>query len=280
MRRWAIFGAVALFLFGVAGVVLTFIPKLRDRANLAGCQHNLREVGLFAAHFSGPQPKQPRKAVDLVPAGTIVLPGVPPEDRLSWYVTILPGLDQKRQAVGPLLAGIDEKQPWSADPNQAAARTRLLVAICPGNPAAVIPDQPAPAQYVGIAGLGADAATLALPPPPAKAPPRAGCFRYDAPTPFEAITDGLSQTLLLGERSGDVGPWLRGGPGTVRGLDDSPGAKPLLGTGGQFGGNHPDGSNWLLADGSVRVFTDRTDPKLLYSFATIAGKDSDPIPGE
>jgi prepilin-type processing-associated H-X9-DG protein len=66
----------------------------------------------------------------------------------------------------------------------------------------------------------------------------------------------------------------------VRGLDDAPGAKPLLGSGGQFGGNHPDGANWLLADGSVRVFTDRTDPKLLYSFATIAGKGTDPIPGE
>ena len=53
----------------------------------------------------------------------------------------------------------------------------------------------------------------------------------------------------------------------------------LQGSDGQFGGNHPFGANWAFADGSVRFFTDRTDPKVLLGLATIAGKDSDPIPG-
>jgi hypothetical protein len=142
--------------------------------------------------------------------------------------------------------------------------------LCPGQPPEVDPKQPAPTQYVGIAGIGADAATLNFT-PPAPAPPRAGCFHYDGPTPFASITDGLSQTVLFGERSTDLGPWLRGGPATVRGLDNRPWAKPYIGLGGQFGGNHPDASNWALADGSVRTLTPRVDPKVLLDLATISG---------
>ena len=150
---------------------------------------------------------------------------------------------------------------------------KVLVLLCPGNPPNIDPVQPAPTQYVGIAGLGFDAAAIRFV-PPNPASPRTGCFRYDSPTPFDAITDGLSQTLLFGERSDDLGPWLRGGPSTVRGLDDRPEAKPLTGNGGQFGGNHPNASNWAMADGSVRSITPRAKPQVLFDLATIAGHES------
>jgi len=281
MRRWVVVvGLVGLMAFVVVGLVLTFVPKLRREAAEAGCANNLREMTLFAAHHFKPQPNVPAgKLLNEIPAGTIVLPGVAPDDRLSWVVAALPGFDQKRQNLGPLLAAIDRTKPWAADANQQAAKMRVLALLCPGNPPDIAADAPAPTQYVGIAGLGADAATLALR-PPAPAPPRAGCFRYDAPTPFAAIADGLSQTLLFGERSGDLGPWLRGGPATVRGLDDAAGAAPLIGAGGQFGGNHPLGGNFALADGGVRFFTARVDSRVLYGLATIAGKGTDPLPGE
>ena len=137
-------------------------------------------------------------------------------------------------------------------------------------------DQPAVTCYVAIAGLGPDAATLLLPPtgPP---PARAGAWRFDAATPFDRITDGLSQTLLIGETSNDLGPWLRGGPSTTRGLDDAPGAKPLIGAGGQFGGYFPNGANFALCDGSVRVFTPKTSPAVLFGMATIGGGEKEVI---
>jgi prepilin-type processing-associated H-X9-DG protein len=280
MRRWVLIGLVGLGLFTVVGFVLTYIPKVRRNADVVVCQEHLSAITLFAAHHAKPQPGvDPTKLPPEIPAGTIVLPDVPPEDRLSWYVRVLPGLDQRRQNTRAILGAVDEAQPWSAEKNQLAGRAKVVTLLCPGNPAISAADEPAPTQYVGIAGLGADAATLVLA-PPAPTPPRAGCFRYDSPTPFSAITDGLSQTILLGERSGDVGPWLRGGPATVRGLDDSPGAKPLMAAGGQFGGCHPNGANWAFADGSGRFFTDRVDPKVLFGMATIAGRESDPIPGE
>jgi prepilin-type processing-associated H-X9-DG protein len=120
--------------------------------------------------------------------------------------------------------------------------------------------------------VGADAATLPV------GSPRSGAFHYDSPTPFAAITDGLSQTLLFGETRSELSPWLRGGPGTVRGLIDAPGAPPLIGE--QFGGYFPSGANFAMCDGSVRMFSPRTTPRVLLGLATIAGKETDPVPGE
>ena len=281
MRRWLAVGLAGFVLLVAAGLVLTFIPRMRRAADEAGCANHLREIGLFAAHHADPKVGgDPERFPTEIPAGTIPLAAYGPDERLSWFPRVLPGLDQRRQNAAPLLAGLKPLEPFAADANLAAARVRLLTALCPGNVPPADPSAPAPTCYVGIAGLGADAATLTLPDPPLPAPPRAGCFRYDRPTPFPFITDGLSQTLLFGERSGDLGPWLRGGSATARGLDDGPGAAQLIGVGGQFGGNHATGANWGLADGSVRFLTDRIDPRVLFGLATIAGRGTDPLPGD
>ena len=280
MGRWVLVGLCGLLVLFVVGFVLTYLSKMRQAAAELGCTNNMRGLALFAAFQATGQGQPAVRKTDRIPAGTVYLADVPADDRLSWAAAVLPGLDQRRQDVVPLLTGIDPLAPWPADRNQQAARTRLPAFLCPSNPPAADPAAPAPTCYVGVAGLGADAALIVLPAPPAPAPPRAGCFRYDAPTPFDAITDGLSQSLLFGERSGDLGPWLRGGPATVRGLDDAAGASPLIGVGGQFGGNHPAGANWAFADGGVRAFTERVDPKLLFRLATIAGKETDALPGE
>ena len=277
MRPWILIGLCAFAVLFVVSVLITAIPKRRAAAEQEVCKNNLKNLALFADHHAHP-PKNvpPDKLRHEVPAGTIFLTGTQPDGRLSWVVGALLGVDQRQQNSSPILAAIDDAQPWAAARNQQAARMKVLALMCPGSPPDIDPERPALTQYVGIAGLGTDAATLNFV-PPGSAPPRAGCFRYDAPTPFDSITDGLSQTLLFGERSADLGPWLRGGPSTLRGLDDRPDAKPLIGGGGQFGGNHPDAANWAMADGSIRSITPRIEPKVLFGLATIAGKESDPI---
>jgi prepilin-type processing-associated H-X9-DG protein len=88
----------------------------------------------------------------------------------------------------------------------------------------------------------------------------------------------LSQTLLIGETNDDPGPWLRGGYSTARGLDDTANAKPLIGFGGQFGGFFPNGANFAMCDGSVRLITPDVTPSLLLKLATIAGGQSELAP--
>jgi hypothetical protein len=270
MRPWIIIGVAVLFGLIVVGVLITGLPARRAAADQEICRNNLKNLALFAAvHAHPPERFPPDKIVHEIPAGTIVLPGVPTEERLSWVVGALPGFDQRQQNTQEIAARIQIGAPWSAPANQGAARQKLLMLLCPGNPPEVNGEQPAPTQYVGVAGLGAGAATEPV------SSPRAGAFRYDSPTPFTAITDGLSQTLLIAERSDDLGPWLRGGPATLRGIDDSPAAPPLIGAAAQFGGNHPNTSNWALADGSIRSFTPRIAPRVLFSLATIAGNEGE-----
>jgi hypothetical protein len=272
VRRVTIIGFVLLLLL-VGGLVLSYIPKVRLKANLTGSQNNLRELALFAAHHAKPEPnRDDSKLPTEIPAGTIFLPDVLVENRLSWVVGVLPGLDQRRQSTAELLARIDRTQPWTTEPNQRAGRERLVVLLCPENPPDVLPDGPGVTSYDGTGGVGANAAALPL------GSPKSGAFRYDGLTPFEQIKDGLSQSLLFGETRADVGPWLRGGPATVRALDDSPGAPPLVG--GQFGGYFSTGAHFALCDGSVRMFSVHTTPRVLLGFATINGSETDPLPGE
>ena len=132
----------------------------------ATTQNNLRQLSLFAAHHANADPKKddPTKIPREIPAGTIVLSGIPPENRLSWFVYVLPDLDQRRQDVVGLMTQINQAEPWSAARNQEAARTRLAVALSPLDTPITASDQPAVTCYVGIAGIGPDAATLAPPP--------------------------------------------------------------------------------------------------------------------
>lgn len=283
-------GGVVVALFA-AGLLVTFIAKLRVTSGQETCRNNLRQLSLFAIAATEDRPdakpvfasekektsrpKLAAKELDrfrnlniapVIPAGTVANPALPPDRRLSWAPALIPELDQRRQNLSGLLASIDKAQAWDAGPNPSAARTVVHGLLCPGNP---IEANPAVTQYVGAGGVGADAATL---PPTA---PTAGCFRYDATTPLDAIGDGLSQTILFAEVSADAGPWLRGGPATVRALDPSKGA---IGPGKQFGGNHPEGAYFGMADGSNRFLTTRTDPAVLAALFTINGGAAE-LPG-
>src|SRR4051812_9005387 len=119
-RRVTVIGFVLLVLVAV-GVLLTYIPKARLNANLVGSQNNLRELGLFAAHHTNPDPKRDAsKLPSEIPAATIYLADTPPDLRLSWVAGVLPGLDQRKQNTAPLLSQIDPTKPWPAEPNQKA----------------------------------------------------------------------------------------------------------------------------------------------------------------
>jgi prepilin-type processing-associated H-X9-DG protein len=283
-------GVAVLLMVGLlaAGLIVVWINRVRADQDRTYCANNLRmlaqaseQVGLALPAGAAAGVVAPAMTAQ-VPPGTVVNPALPPEDRLSWVVPLLPLFDQRLQDTASVYAQIDLSAPWDAERHAAPARERLTVLRCLGNPPEH-GDGPAVTQYVGAGGVGPDAATLPLTLPPAGwppiAPPRAGCFRYDAPTPYAAITDGLSHSILFAEVSAELGPWLRGGPATVRTLDDGL-ATRAIGTGGQFGGNHPGGANFAFADHSVRFLTDRTDPEVLKGLFTIAGGAADPLPGD
>lgn len=180
----------------------------------------------------------------------------PPEKGHSWMVRLLPYLEQNN-----LYQGINLAEPWDSLANSQ-------IASVPYNFFNGTRPKTNESPYVGIAGVGRDAAELE------SRHPNVGVFGYRRATRIADITDGLKNTIMVVETSNQRGPWMSGGPATVRGLD--PDRPPYLGAGGQFGGKG--GGIALYADGSVRWLSKRIDPKVFEALATIHG--GEPVPEE
>ena len=279
---------IALLMVGVClGLLLCSIGKVREAACRMACRNNLKQMGIDLHNYQDQQSR--------FPAGTVFNADLSPDRRLSWYVGAWGYVGDGQEE---LL--IDRTKGWEAPENRDGrvryydADRNLYVDLgacggkiweCPGNPNHADPGMAALTHYVGVAGLGQDAAGRP------RDYPGAGVFGYDPSTPVEGengqslgvrpsdIKDGVSTTMMAIETAKDNGPWIAGGPSTVRGLDLS--GIPYLGRSGQFGGTHSGGANVLFADGSVRFLHESISPRVFEDMATIAGgEDVGPLAGE
>ena len=252
-RMLLIIPGVAFFL-AFAGYALRKDHEAMMIARRKACSHNIHSVGIALLWYLDTN--------KTFPAATWSSAELEPPSRLSWFALLLPHLDSR-----DVYDAVENGTPWNAGANAVLANTKLRIACCPNMPAAA-PGSPAPASYIGIAGLGTDAPAL-----PAS-DPRAGIFGYDRKTALSDITDGTSTTMLLAETGLPSGSWLQGGPATARGLD--PAAKPYIGAEKQFGGMHGAGAWVAMADGSVRWVEATIDPKVFEALSTMAGGEQVP----
>ena len=273
---------LAVVLLVLAGLGLSYIMQSRVRSDRTSCQNHLRELGLIGVRHASP-PGQPLPPVsrDELPPGTFRNPTLPPDQRMSWYAYTLNVLDvgppnpdpqakhRRPAGLADLLASFDPAGGWNAPQNQPLANYRLAAAICPAQVREYPAGSPVPTNYIAVGGIGLDTPAKSL----ADAGSSAGAYRYDGATPDSAFKDGRQQTAQIVETNTDVGPWLRGGPSTLRGLD--PARTPYLGPGRPFGGCHPGGAYIAMADGSVLFRKDTIDPAIFRAMFTLAGGESD-----
>jgi hypothetical protein len=260
-----ILGGSGLVLF-VLGFVIVVIARLRERSDETVCRNNLGRIGLAVNLY--------HEEHGAFPAATIDAP-LPPQKRLSWMAALLPYMRAaplaapaatgKSGSVPPhrgtkLFAQLDPAQGWEAEANRAVVTTSLDWFICPANPVRAGPGEPGIANYVGIAGLGADAASLP------REDLRAGFFGHDRRITRADVTRGVSMTLLVTERQARH-PWAAGGPATVAGLD--PADRPYAGLGRPFGGLHSNGTLVLFVEGNVACWGPEVAPHLWEAHATI-----------
>jgi prepilin-type processing-associated H-X9-DG protein len=265
-RRLAIAGLALgsiVTLLTALGCAALGVLYLHDRSHVAGCTNNFRQVGA-AVH----------KYFDLhgehFPAGTVPNPSLAAEQRLSWQAAIMSLFAQGTPAgkKWEKLAGeIAFQDGWDAPSNDEPRRTNVSPLLCPAYFRGFSTGQPGQTSYVGVAGVGVDAARLPL------QDPRAGFFGYDRILTQADISAGISSTMMVVETTRDNGPWLAGGPPTLRGLD--PDCDHYIGHGQPFGGLHLDGLNVLWADGSVRFVRDRIEPAAFRALAQIHRGEDD-----
>jgi hypothetical protein len=247
---------VALIVCVVCALVFPFFEKVRDGNPMhAQCQYNLLQIGraLHGHHDT----------FGFFPPGTLPQKSLPSQDRLSWHAELLPFVEQMS-----LYQRLDTTRAWNAPINVGAVNTPVKTYLCPCNGGVAGTD------YVGMAGVGHDAAELAA------NDPRAGFFGYDRTIKAADVTDGLSTTLAVLETMDRSNSWAAGGVATVRCVP--PGGAPSLGPYRPFGGIHrpeaatvissrPYGGLAVFADGSVRFLTQSISPRIFEALATIAG---------
>ncbi len=141
------------------------------------------------------------------------------------------------------------------DPANRAAMTRDVTAyFAAGGDRAKIVQGYAVSHFAGVGGEIDDAEGLA----------HVGIFQRDEAVRRDEVTDGLSNTLIVGELPGSFPPW--GDPENWR----------MIGRGinkdaNGFGNATRTGATFLLADGSVKFLNNKTDPKLLRKLSTRDG---------
>ncbi len=245
-------GCVALII-GV--LVLALVPavlKVRRAADRAKCQSHLKQLALThhnsAANHGG-----------RLPTAAVPHPTLPPDGRLSWYVSILPYCEQQA-----LHARFDLAAGWDALANRGPAAAPLQWFRC-----AAVKPVTADCHYVGVAGVGADSPDLP------EGDPRAGALGHDRRRPLDQVgfPDGTSNTLLLADDGREPGPWARGGFSTVGGVDPAAGPPNRLHPADRDRGSATPAA---LADGAVRLFAADTDPAVWAALATAAGGESVP----
>ena len=177
-----VLGIVAVLL----GLLLAGVQRVRAAAARTSCANNLRQIALAAHDYHGVRGRLPK--------GDGVYEG------FSWQAALLPYLEQ-----GPLLertrADLSRGVPITDDAF-VAAKTVVKVLACPADPYTQGPEPNAgglrmvQGNYPGVWGVSWNRRNF----PDGKPKPAEGVLFEGSRVRFAEITDGLSNTLLAGER--------------------------------------------------------------------------------
>ena len=267
------------------GLTMASVQRVRSSAAKTQCQNNLRQLGIALHSY--------HDTFKRFPPGVSSKGETDPMPFLGWTARLLPYLEQPALWDETVAAFRVEK--FFLTPPHPGHKP-LPIARCPSDPRR---------QTVSVAGKATQALTSYLGVEGTRAIKQDGLLYLDSSHTFAEITDGASNTLLVGERPASVNlffGWWYGGWGQEKDgcldltlgvrtknrsyLDTAcpPGPLPFAAPKiddpcghFQFWSPHPGGAHFAFADGSVRFLKYSAD-SVLPALATRAGGESVAVP--
>lgn len=297
---------VVIAIIGIlVALLLPAVQAAREAARRLQCSNQLRQIGIACHNFHDTYGQLPTVAAQTT--------------SMSYLAQILPFMEQAN-----LRDLIQEDRAWDDPVNDLAEGTPISAYQCPttgnqlgaytgstGNNTIFVDQSPLRAHYVGIMGAKSERCPLtnATPWPDSGytihdcqntaigGQATNGAIVFGKGVNFKRVTDGTSNTMMVGEQSWlGVGPsrtWIVGVIGAAGGFtynaenvykpmnvafrEDY--GKPNGSSGygnndGSLGSSHPSGAHVLLCDASVQFLTDDTDLAMLKAYATRGNEDN------
>lgn len=331
MKRKAFTLVELLVVIAIIGVLVALllpaVQAAREAARRTQCINQLRQLALACHNYHDSQGRLP-------PAGAQVVQNTNQATGLSWLALILPYIEGTN-----LRDLVDETAHWSDPKNDAAEQTPVPLFTCPttgpelsvftgvsGNTALFLETSPLRSHYVGVMGAKSSADPAAT---TTKYPesgytmllhPGSGAVTSDTSgglavngmivfqgsngkVRFKDVSDGTSNTMMIGEFSWDSGPtrtWIVGtldqnsynGTGGGHGwiynsknvmwpMHTAYKVKPDSGLTDVYAGNdvslgsqHPGGCHVAMGDASTRFLNEDIELRELKALATRANADT------
>lgn len=270
------------------GLLLPAVQAARESARLSQCKNNLKQINLATHDYHGVHGQFPTGAR---------LHRLDGKKGLSWRVLLLPFLEQNA-----IYLDIDPQEDGGVA-SSAAEAIAVPAYTCPSLPPA--DSILKPSHYYGIGGAVVGQDRLQLIPDLYGEIYVNGLLYPGSQTRIAEVTDGLSNTLIFGERKFYPAEWLRGAikygqpPNeihsystmnvltpinfdplqdktaplsnatmTAAGCGNNPQACLLRANYRPFGSEHVGGAHFALADGSVHFLNESLDVTVLMELAT------------
>jgi prepilin-type N-terminal cleavage/methylation domain-containing protein len=281
---------VVIAIIGVlVALLLPAVQMAREAARATQCKNNFKQLGIALHQYHDTHNVLPPGWLANEPEG---------EPGWGWATHLLPYLEQKNLEEG----AIHRHLPISDAANQKARETVLPVFLCTSDPTpklftlggggghdheedaahnhsvdeGVALFQISRSNYVGVFG------TLEIEDVPAAGD---GTFFFRSRTRFAQVTDGLSNTLMIGERGAKRGGSLWQGVVSeanepmprIVGISDHP-PNHADHHFDDFTSYHPAGVHFLLGDGSVSRYNDSINLAVYQAMCTINGGESATTP--
>jgi prepilin-type N-terminal cleavage/methylation domain-containing protein/prepilin-type processing-associated H-X9-DG protein len=273
----------------LVGLLLPAVQKVREAAARMKCQNNLKQIGLALANYEGANGYYPPGYAD-VNTNQNLTPDYDMGPGWGWAAYLLPHLEQ-----GNVYTGINFGQPVGMGVNAQVSQIQLAAFLCSsdpyqqtysvydssfGSPIATV----ASAHYVGCSGWAECFNGAGGNPPAGEGPGGSagvGIFYRNSKNKVASVTDGMSNTIFVGERSSNHSPatwtgavpggrcpaWMATLPSTP---PNTPPSQAPTGPNGSAYDNADYGEAWVLAHANATHLPSADnpifDPDTFYSY--------------